>query len=113
MHIGSKKLSASQGVLYGMMEYAAKSPNAQNAVNIAKRCLALSRATRDPSDDRISTADSTFIPHFKKAQLVFCVCSLLPVLAQMVYASNAFLTPSAYVKNDVKKTTPTYIKMVT
>jgi hypothetical protein len=63
-HIGRIKLNASHGVLYGMIEYAANSPNAHNAVNIANRFFPRSIVTRTPSAERIKIGASTFMPHF-------------------------------------------------
>ena len=73
IHIGSKKLSASHGVLYGISVYAAKSPNAQNAVNMANRWRDLINATTAPTTDKINIGPSSFIPHLRYAQTPFCV----------------------------------------
>ena len=64
MHIGRIKLRSSQGVLYGMIEYAMKSPSAHRAVNMAKRCFALTKVNKMDSVEIISIGDSSFNSHF-------------------------------------------------
>src|SRR6185369_10871680 len=95
---GTMKFSTSQGVLYGISEYAAIRPNDHNAQKSASEFFGLKTVIAAPIAPRSRSGDSCHTSHLRYIS-AGCTCASLPVFFQIANVWSESLMPLEFVKN--------------